>query len=140
MSQVIGLLVLSHHPHRPRLLPFTLPHNMGLLKGTTQSTIHRRHLAHLCPPTMGSPVLTARPLMQMVNLQSCLIIFTQVAILPSPTILPYTHRLHRLLLYNHLPRDRLNSHKRSTLQMPQGNRTIRPCHLWSKMERQPLRL
>ena len=67
MSQVIGLLVLSHRQHRPRLLPFMLPHNMRLLKGTTQSIIHRRHLAHLCPPTTVSPVLTVHPLMQTVN-------------------------------------------------------------------------
>lgn len=65
MSQVIGLLVLSHR-HRLQVLPF-MPHNMRLLKGTTQSIIHRRHLAHLSPPMMGSPVLTARPLMQTVN-------------------------------------------------------------------------
>ena len=141
MSQVIGLLGLSHRRHRPRLLPFMLPHNMRLLKGTTQSIIHR-HLAHLCPLMMGSPVLTARPLMQTVNPLWCLTIFTQAAILLSPIILPYTHRLRRLVLLcnHHLPRDRLSSHKRLTLQMPRGSRTIRPCQLWSKMERQPLRL
>ena len=141
MSQVIGLQELNHRRHRPRLLPFMLPHNMPLLKGTTQSIIHHRHLAHLYPPMMGSPGLTAR-LMQTVNLLWCLTIFTQAPILLSPIILLFTHQHRRpVLLCNHpLPRDRLSNHKRLTPQMLRGNRTIRPCKLWSKMERQPLRL